>query len=173
MSRPEIKTAEQLKGGAVAISRFASASDFIVRYTLQRLGLIPIKDVAILQVGPLPDRLAAMEPSAFRPPCSRRRRCTWPRNAVTTSLPTSPHWASRLSGNGCRDDSKVHSRAPRHSPQIRQGPSRGCTSIQDRSREQHPSVVEILELERKGHTRQNVRRRYRREQTAGCPVSDP
>ena len=61
LSRPEIKTPEQLKGGAVAISRFGSASDFIVRYALQRLGLTPVKDVAILQVGPLPDRLAAME----------------------------------------------------------------------------------------------------------------
>jgi NitT/TauT family transport system substrate-binding protein len=61
LSRPEIKTPAQLKGGAVAISRFGSASDFIVRYALQRLGLTPIKDVAILQVGALPDRLAAME----------------------------------------------------------------------------------------------------------------
>jgi NitT/TauT family transport system substrate-binding protein len=39
LSRPEIKTPEQLKGGAVAISRFGSASDFIVRYALQRMGL--------------------------------------------------------------------------------------------------------------------------------------
>jgi NitT/TauT family transport system substrate-binding protein len=61
LSRPEIKSPEQLKGGAVAISRFGSASDFIVRYALQRLGLTPVKEVAILQVGPLPDRLAAME----------------------------------------------------------------------------------------------------------------
>jgi len=61
LSRPEIKTPEQLKGGAVAISRFGSASDFIVRYALQRIGLTPIKDVAILQIGALPDRLAAME----------------------------------------------------------------------------------------------------------------
>ncbi len=61
LSRPEIKTPEQLKGGAVAISRFGSASDFIVRYALQRIGLTPVKDVAILQIGALPDRLAAME----------------------------------------------------------------------------------------------------------------
>jgi len=61
LSRPEIKTPEQLKGGAVAISRFGSASDFIVRYALQRLGLTPVKDVAILQVGSLSERLAAME----------------------------------------------------------------------------------------------------------------
>ena len=61
LSRPEVKTAAQLKGGSVAISRFGSASDFIVRYALQRIGLTPVKDVVILQVGALPDRLAAME----------------------------------------------------------------------------------------------------------------
>lgn len=61
LSRPEIKAPQQLKGGAVAISRFGSASDFIVRYALQRIGLVPVKDVAILQIGALPDRLAAME----------------------------------------------------------------------------------------------------------------
>jgi NitT/TauT family transport system substrate-binding protein len=61
LSRPEVKTPEQLKGGAVAISRFGSASDFIVRYALQRIGLTPVKDVAILQIGALPERLAAME----------------------------------------------------------------------------------------------------------------
>jgi ABC-type nitrate/sulfonate/bicarbonate transport system substrate-binding protein len=61
LSRPEIRTPQQLKGGAVAISCFGSASDFIVRYALQRIGLTPIKDVAILQIGALPDRLAAME----------------------------------------------------------------------------------------------------------------
>lgn len=61
LSRPEIKRPEQLKGGAVAISRFGSASDFIVRFALQRIGLTPVKDVAILQIGALPDRLAAME----------------------------------------------------------------------------------------------------------------
>ena len=61
LSRPEIKTPEQLKGGAVAISRFGSGADFVARYALQRIGLTPVKDVALLQVGPLPDRLAAME----------------------------------------------------------------------------------------------------------------
>jgi len=45
MGRPEIKTAEQLKGGTVAISRFGSSSDFIARYALQKVGLTPGKDV--------------------------------------------------------------------------------------------------------------------------------
>jgi NitT/TauT family transport system substrate-binding protein len=88
LSRPEVKTAEQLRGGAVAISRFGSASDFIVRYALQSIGLVPIKEVAILQVGALPERLAAMETKRCRPPCWRRRRCTWRKSAVSIFWPT-------------------------------------------------------------------------------------
>ncbi|MGN6715970.1 MAG: ABC transporter substrate-binding protein [Candidatus Binatia bacterium] len=60
MSKPEIKRPEQLKGGAVAISAFGTASDFVARYALQKLGLTPGKDVAIVQVGGVPDRLGAL-----------------------------------------------------------------------------------------------------------------
>ncbi len=60
MSRSDIKTPDQLKGGSVAISRFGSVSDFIARFALQRIGLIPDKDVAIVQVGTTTDRLAAI-----------------------------------------------------------------------------------------------------------------
>ena len=49
MSRPEIKTAEQLKGGSVAIATFGGQADFISRIALQRLGLTPGKDVAIVR----------------------------------------------------------------------------------------------------------------------------
>jgi NitT/TauT family transport system substrate-binding protein len=60
MSRPEIKRPEQLKGGSVAISAFGSASDFVARYALEKIGLIPGKDVALVQVGGVPDRLGAV-----------------------------------------------------------------------------------------------------------------
>ncbi len=61
MSRPEIKTAEQLKGGSIAIANFGGQADFISRIALQRLGLTPVKDVAILQIGTVPERLSALE----------------------------------------------------------------------------------------------------------------
>src|SRR5215475_7685223 len=57
MSRPEIKRPEHLKGGSVAISAFGTASDFVARYALEKIGLTPGKDVAIVQVGGVPDRL--------------------------------------------------------------------------------------------------------------------
>ncbi len=43
MSRPEIKTAEQLKGGTVAIATFGGQADFLSRIALQKLGLNPSK----------------------------------------------------------------------------------------------------------------------------------
>jgi len=61
MSRPEIKTAEQLKGGSVAIDRFGGTSDLLTRVALRKLGLTPVKDVAIVQIGSVPDRLSALE----------------------------------------------------------------------------------------------------------------
>ncbi|HET8564196.1 MAG TPA: ABC transporter substrate-binding protein, partial [Candidatus Binatia bacterium] len=61
MSRPEIKTAEQLKGGSVAIALFGGQADFISRIALQKLGLTPVKDVTIVQIGTIPERLSALE----------------------------------------------------------------------------------------------------------------
>jgi NitT/TauT family transport system substrate-binding protein len=61
MSRPEIKTAEQLKGGSIAIATFGGQADSISRIALQRLGLTPGKDVAIVQIGTVPERLSALE----------------------------------------------------------------------------------------------------------------
>jgi NitT/TauT family transport system substrate-binding protein len=73
MSRSDIKGAEQLRGGSVAISRFGSVSDFIARFALQRIGLVPDKDVAIVQIGTTTDRLAALaarrvEATVLNPP---------------------------------------------------------------------------------------------------------
>jgi NitT/TauT family transport system substrate-binding protein len=61
MTRPEIKTAEQLKGGSAAIALYGGLGDFMTRIALKRLGLTPVKDVAILQIGGNPERLSALE----------------------------------------------------------------------------------------------------------------
>jgi NitT/TauT family transport system substrate-binding protein len=61
MSRPEIKTAEQLRGGSLAIATFGGQADAISRIALQKLGLAVGKDVAIVQIGTVPERLSALE----------------------------------------------------------------------------------------------------------------
>jgi NitT/TauT family transport system substrate-binding protein len=60
VTSPGIGKPQDLKGKAVAVSRFGSGSDFITRMALKSWGLEPIRDVTILQVGNSPDRLAAV-----------------------------------------------------------------------------------------------------------------
>jgi NitT/TauT family transport system substrate-binding protein len=59
MGKPGIKSAEQLKGGTLAISRFGSATDSIARFALRKMNLTPGKDVTLIQVGSGPERMNA------------------------------------------------------------------------------------------------------------------
>jgi NitT/TauT family transport system substrate-binding protein len=60
MGKPGVKSTEQLKGGSLAISRFGSATDSIARFALKKIGLVPGKDVTLIQVGSGPERLNAL-----------------------------------------------------------------------------------------------------------------
>jgi NitT/TauT family transport system substrate-binding protein len=60
MGKPGIKSAEQLKNGTLAISRFGSATDSIARFALRKIGLTPGKDVTLMQVGSGPERMNAL-----------------------------------------------------------------------------------------------------------------
>jgi len=59
-TRPEIKTVEQLKGKKFGVSRFGSSADFGMRALLKRLGVDPVKEATILQIGDEPARIAAV-----------------------------------------------------------------------------------------------------------------
>lgn len=59
--RNGIKSIKEVK--RIAISRFGSNADFAARYLLQREGLRPDLDVALLQVGNQSNRIAAVETS--------------------------------------------------------------------------------------------------------------
>jgi NitT/TauT family transport system substrate-binding protein len=54
-----VRSAEDLRGKSIGISRLGSASDTAARVLLKALGLEPIKDVPIIQVGGSPERAAA------------------------------------------------------------------------------------------------------------------
>ena len=58
-ARKGIKSLREVK--RLAISRFGSNADFAARYLLQREGLRPDTDVALLQVGNQANRIAAVE----------------------------------------------------------------------------------------------------------------
>ena len=61
---PELKRPEQLKGKKVGISRLGGASDFSIRYALTHWGLVPDKDVALIQIGGEPEEVMALQNKA-------------------------------------------------------------------------------------------------------------
>jgi NitT/TauT family transport system substrate-binding protein len=58
---PEIKTPEQLKGKKLGISRFGALSDTGAALFLERFGLKRGTDVAIIQLGGLPEIVTALQ----------------------------------------------------------------------------------------------------------------
>jgi NitT/TauT family transport system substrate-binding protein len=56
-----INRPEQLKGKSVAVTRFGSSTDFALRYALEKYGLKPERDVAIIESGNMPAIFAALE----------------------------------------------------------------------------------------------------------------
>jgi NitT/TauT family transport system substrate-binding protein len=56
-----IRQPEQLRGKSVAVTRFGSSTDFAARYALEKYGLVPERDVAILQAGNMPAIFASLE----------------------------------------------------------------------------------------------------------------
>jgi ABC-type nitrate/sulfonate/bicarbonate transport system substrate-binding protein len=60
LAQKEIKTLDQLKGKKHAISRFGSIADLGSRLIFQKFGLVPDKDVTLLQIGGTSTRLAAL-----------------------------------------------------------------------------------------------------------------
>jgi NitT/TauT family transport system substrate-binding protein len=60
IARGEIKSPALLKGKRIAISRFGSSSEWLVRLSLTKMGLDPDKDVTLIQIGGPSERLAAL-----------------------------------------------------------------------------------------------------------------
>jgi hypothetical protein len=56
----KIRDPNRLKGGKIAISRFGRSSDFAARFIVSRLGLDPVKDVTIMQIGNQRERMSAL-----------------------------------------------------------------------------------------------------------------
>ncbi|HEY7554139.1 MAG TPA: ABC transporter substrate-binding protein [Candidatus Binatia bacterium] len=65
-ARPEIKTPEDLKGKKLGISRFGALSETAVGLFLERFGLKRGTDVAIIQLGGLPEIITALERGAVQ-----------------------------------------------------------------------------------------------------------
>jgi NitT/TauT family transport system substrate-binding protein len=65
ITRAEIKTAADLRGKKMAVSRFGSASDYAAQLAIEKLGGDP-KQVTLLQLGGNPSRLSALSSGAVQ-----------------------------------------------------------------------------------------------------------
>jgi NitT/TauT family transport system substrate-binding protein len=75
--RADIRSAADLRGKRLGITRFGTASDFGMRLMISKLGLNPDRDVSILQIGDNPTRLVALQAKSidgaiFDPPEYRK-----------------------------------------------------------------------------------------------------
>ena len=61
MALPHVKTATDLRGKKISITRYGTITDFSARLFLKKWGLSPEKDTAILQVGSIPNVLASLQ----------------------------------------------------------------------------------------------------------------
>jgi NitT/TauT family transport system substrate-binding protein len=65
ITRPEIKSAQDLKGQASAVTRYGSTTHFYLRAALKHVGLNPDKDMTILQLGAGPEMVIALDRGAI------------------------------------------------------------------------------------------------------------
>ena len=65
ITRPEIKSPQELKGLASAVTRYGSTTHFYLRAALKHVGLNPDKDMTILQLGAGPEMVIALERGAI------------------------------------------------------------------------------------------------------------
>jgi hypothetical protein len=171
MTQPEIKTAEQLKGGTIAVARFGGAADFVARYALARLGLNPGKDVTIVQTGSTPERMAAMEArrvsgSALVPPSTfvaQKKGFHLLADVAALGL------AYQHQGGG--HYTKISARTSRCRAQFRQILHRSGASTQNRSGHGNENCRQIFASRRQRIAAQNLRKLHRGEQASSQTVS--
>jgi ABC-type nitrate/sulfonate/bicarbonate transport system substrate-binding protein len=60
MVHPSISRPEDLKGKTLAVTRFGSLTDLLIRPALKKWGLEPQKDVKLIQIGRMPDIATAI-----------------------------------------------------------------------------------------------------------------
>src|SRR5687768_14629923 len=65
ITRPEIKSPQELKGLASAVTRYGSTTHFYLRAALKHVGLNPDKDMTILQLGAGPEMVIALDRGAI------------------------------------------------------------------------------------------------------------
>lgn len=62
---PAVRQIEELKGKKVAVTRFASATDYALRYAAEKWPVKPDRDFTVLQIGGQPEMIAGLKSGAI------------------------------------------------------------------------------------------------------------
>ncbi len=63
---PSVRQIEDLKGKKVAVTRFASATDYALRYAAERWPVKPDRDFTVLQIGGQPEMIGGLKSGAIQ-----------------------------------------------------------------------------------------------------------
>jgi len=63
---PAVRQIEDLKGKKVAVTRFASATDYALRYAAERWPVKPDRDFTVLQIGGQPEMIGGLKSGAIQ-----------------------------------------------------------------------------------------------------------
>ncbi|MBI4527771.1 MAG: ABC transporter substrate-binding protein [Deltaproteobacteria bacterium] len=66
MAQPGVKSVEELRGGRIGITRFGSATDLLSRMALRQFNLSADRDVALIQLGGIPEIAAGLKAKIVR-----------------------------------------------------------------------------------------------------------
>ena len=61
IARPPVQQPGDLRGKRIGVNRFGAGTDFGARIALKRWGLVPVKDVTIIQLGGYPEAFVALK----------------------------------------------------------------------------------------------------------------
>jgi ABC-type nitrate/sulfonate/bicarbonate transport system substrate-binding protein len=89
-AQPDIASVESLRGQSIAVTTLGTSTDFGARVVAKRAGLEPLRDVALIQSGGVPESLGALtsgrvQAAVFGPPTTLLARAAGLRELVDLS----------------------------------------------------------------------------------------
>jgi ABC-type nitrate/sulfonate/bicarbonate transport system substrate-binding protein len=123
MVRPEIKTPADLKGRTIAVTRFGSASHWVMQLFLRKWGM-RTDDIKMLQLGPSPAMFASLEKARSTAAPLRFRHFSRGRARLSDSGGSRGH-GDLLSAKLCGQYSQLYQAQSRHLVARDQGSMRG------------------------------------------------
>lgn len=153
---PEIKKPEDLRGKKAGISRFGSSSDHSMRFMLKELGLGE-KDVAVVEVGDNPSRLAALTSNSIQACVFTVPFSVVVKKAGFTAMLEGHKLGLKFQGSGIATSSAFMRQQPRTIEQFFRGFLEGVSYAKSHKEESVRLIREFLKLKEQDEAEETYR----------------